>query len=696
MNDIPKPPPGFVIQNQPAASSLPPPPAGFVLAPLERPTPSGQHLTFEEGQRLLDKEEQAGVKGAAGAGMTGFIDGIPVVGPYLLSGVQKAAAGISSMIDGESYDQNLAQAQQITKDAQEQHPIVTGTGEVAGAVAGTLPMIAAAPAAFGVGASSVPTAMLASGTSGAVIGGADAAVRSDGDVKDTLTGTLVGGMLGGVGPLAGDLAGRAVNNIFANRAAKKAAEAAGTSKEAVDVASRALASDQAMTATNANIAAAGKEAMLADAGPSVQNVLDTAIQKAGPGAGKASERINARLGRESVRMTGALDEAMAPEVIPSTALSADADVPIRDLYKRAYDTPIDYADPRAMDIEQMVKSRVPASAIKAANDLMRVEGESSRQILAKIGGDGTVVFEQLPDVRQLDYITRGLKQVAEEADGKGKLGGTTPIGRAYGNLSRDIRSNLKELVPEYKVALDKAGTEIGKVEAEKFGGTILSDAVSREDVKRFASDLPMAERNKMMEAIRQDIDDRMARVKAAFTDNNMDAREAASALKTLSSRANREKVEMAIGQTRAKKAFDTLDEVMKSFELKAGLAQNSKTFARQNADRAVKDITAPSAIETAASGSPLQSARKMIQGVFNTGEPAQLARQDKVWNDVADLLTRPASEGGGMWVQAIDQTARQLPQIQQRAGAVGNAVNQGTAISAAPLREQFRKQWPKR
>lgn len=692
MSDIPKPPPGFVIQNQPATSSVPPPPAGFVLAPLERPKPSGQHLTFEEGQRLLAKEEQAGVKGAAGAGMTGFIDGFPVVGPYMLSGVQKAAAGISSMIDGESYDQNLAQAQQITKDAQEQHPIVTGTGEVAGAVAGTLPMIAAAPSAFGVGASSTPMAMLASGGSGAVIGGADAAVRSDGDLGATLTGAGIGGGLGLAGPLVGDLAGRAYNNIFAGRAAKKAAEAAGTSKAAVDVTSRALAADQAMTATNANIAAAGKEAMLADAGPSVQNVLDTAIQKAGPGAGKASERINARLGRESARMTGALDEAMGK---PGESLSrelivyGDKQNPTSLLYKKAYATPIDYADPRAMDIEQMVKSRVPASAIKAANDLMRVEGESSRQILAKIGDDGSVVFEQLPDVRQLDYITRGLKQVAEEADGKGKLGGTTPIGRAYGNLARDIRSNLKELVPDYKAALDRAGTEIGKVEAEKFGGTILSDAVSREDVKRFASDLPMAERNKMMEAIRQDIDDRMARVKAAFTDNNMDAREAASALKTLSSRANREKVEMAIGQTRAKKAFDTLDEVMKSFELKAGLAQNSKTFARQNADRAVKDITAPGIVETAAEGSPLQSARKVVQGVFNTGEPAQLARQDQVWNDIADLLTRPASEGGGMWVQAIDQTARQLPQIQQRAGAVGNAVNRGTAISAAPVRRQF-------
>ncbi len=50
---------------------------------------------------------------------------------------------------------------------------------------------------------------------------------------------------------------------------------------------------------------------------------------------------------------------------------------------------------------------------------MQLEGNQSQQILARVGDDGAVTFERLPDVRQIDYITRALRQAAESGEGQG-------------------------------------------------------------------------------------------------------------------------------------------------------------------------------------------------------------------------------------------------------------------------------------
>lgn len=236
--------------------------------------------------------------------------------------------------------------------------------------------------------------------------------------------------------------------------------------------------------------------MLADAGPSTLSTLDTAIQRGGPRAGEAATRINARAEAATQDINAALDQGLGvPEgmVKPLTALRQQTQAPREAAYKAAYEQPINYADPRGKALEKIVKTRVPKSAIARANELMRTNGEESQQILARVADDGTVTFETLPDVRQLDYITRGLKDVASEADGKGKLGGQTDIGMAYGSLAREIRNLTKSLVPEYKTALDTAAAPINAREAKLFGQTMLSPSVARDEVDAFVSGLSDAE-----------------------------------------------------------------------------------------------------------------------------------------------------------------------------------------------------------
>ncbi|WP_216331162.1 hypothetical protein [Rhizobium sp. X9] len=81
---------------------------------------TGQHLSFEEGQKLLEQEDLQGRNGELGAFLTSTVEGAPIVGPYALSGAQKAAAGISTLINGGSYGDNLDQAKEITQIAQQQ------------------------------------------------------------------------------------------------------------------------------------------------------------------------------------------------------------------------------------------------------------------------------------------------------------------------------------------------------------------------------------------------------------------------------------------------------------------------------------------------------------------------------------------------------------------------------------------------
>lgn len=143
----------------------------------------------------------------------GLIEGVPVVGPYLLGGVNRAVAGVRALKNDTRYSDELSNVERFGERTAAEHPIAAGAGEIGGGIVGTLPLMAAAPAAFGISGAALPARMLASGASGAGLGGADAAVRSGGDVGAIEMGAAIGGGLGAAGPGVGALAGRAVKAI---------------------------------------------------------------------------------------------------------------------------------------------------------------------------------------------------------------------------------------------------------------------------------------------------------------------------------------------------------------------------------------------------------------------------------------------------------------------------------------------------
>jgi uncharacterized protein Yka (UPF0111/DUF47 family) len=270
-----------------------------------------------------------------------------------------------------------------------------------------------------------------------------------------------------------------------------------------------------------------------------------------------------------------------------------------------------------------------------------------------------VTFEQLPDVRQIDYITRALNQMAESGDGAGALGGQTAKGRAYQNLSREIRDTLKDLVPEYGKALETAADPIRRSQAVEFGSKLFSDTVKRDQVEDMVKGMTGPEKTALMQGARANIDDAMARVTRTVQDGNTDAREAIKALRDMSSRANREKMTFVLGKKQADTLFNKLDQIAMTFDLRAAVTENSKTFARQNTKETVKTFASPDGpLASAKRGESLNVAKKFIQKM--TGETSEkvLSREQAMFADLAELLTRRGGAGQDVYdaISSLGQT----------------------------------------
>jgi len=175
----------------------------------------------------------------ANVALGGMLEGVPVIGPALRGGADRIGAGVRSLLSGNSYEDELKFVQQATGQLKDRHPVVDAAAQAAGAVAGTAPLVAAAPAAFGIGAASRGSAALASGISGAAIGGADAGVRSGGDIGSTLLGAGVGGVVGAAAPEVSRLLGKGISALRkpgAEKAAIKAAPSLEGLREAAEAA----------------------------------------------------------------------------------------------------------------------------------------------------------------------------------------------------------------------------------------------------------------------------------------------------------------------------------------------------------------------------------------------------------------------------------------------------------------------------
>ena len=178
-------------------------------------------------------------------------------------------------------------------------------------------------------------------------------------------------------------------------------------------------------------------------------------------------------------------------------------------------------------------------------------------------------------------------------------------------------------------------------EALKLGRSVLG-VKPADEIAEEMTGMSAMEKRFVQRGIREHLDEQMARVKTAFTDPNMEAREAAKALKELSSRGNRDKLRQVLGNEAADDLFNTLDEASIAFELKAAVADNSKTFARTALNERIGRTMDEGPVRALQRGNPVQAGRETLASLLGGGAQARDARSDKVVSALVDALLQPA------------------------------------------------------
>ena len=626
-----------------------------------------------------DRSKAGGITGIANAADNFVRDaarGIPIIG----GGLDEASAALNTL-GGGNYQENLDYQRARDRFNDKQFGgLSTGT-QIAGGIAGTVGTLGALGVGGVAGGAANATRLmptvtqaLRAGAVGSGVGAADAFTRAEGDNRagSAAIGGVAGGVLGAATPYVAGAVGTGAKRVMNYLTSDAALQRLGISRQAANVLIRQLSTDDTLTQTGAQrIQEAGPQSMLADAGQSATNLLDTALQRSGPGSTAARQAIEQRATQANQWLTQSLDQTFgtAPVGVETrqAAIRNGTAAARGNAYDAAYDQPIDFNTPAGQQLAQDIQ-RLQASApwaIEEANSEIAMRGEQPTM------------------VRILDRATRALNSAATRGERGGALGGNTPLGAAAGGLAQDIRASLRQAVPEYGTALDTAADPIRRVQATEFGATILNPKVTRERVTEELAGMTGPERRSAMNGMRDSIDEVVANVKGMASDPNIDARQLREVLKALSSPAARHKVEALVGQNQARAFYGQLGRFARAAELRASVATNSRTFGRSAVDAQVKAQTEPGVIGMALEGNVPGAIKKVIQTFTRMTPERRLAAEDRIYGEIASALTTVRGTA------AETQLNRLRAAIQARSGnfagarAIGAAAGRGFAGSGA-------------
>lgn len=589
---------------------------------------------------------------------TALAENIPFVGKPLSDFGNQVDAAFASMVEGKPV--SAEDRAKITQGEQDQFPAASVTGAIAGNVLPLAPLAAtkAGQVAFGL-TGALPQRLVMGALSGSLIAGGDQLIRS-GDPEKIKDSMLWGGALGASGGAAAPMVDDAVKAVIRRFGIGPKEGAGSLSRPAREVLGRLLSGSDALGEKGlANIRAAGPDAMFVDSSAAAPDLLDTVIQRSGPAALSAKQGVETRAANANTLINQGLDDSLgAPRGVREmeTKLRTGSAGARGDAYEAAYSKPIDYSVPAGRNIEGLL-NRVPGDVIALANKMMKGEGAQSAQILAKVADDGTVSYFRMPDVRQLDYITRALNQLARSGEGAGALGGQTDIGRIWGNLARDIRSSTKEAVPEYATALETAAQPIAQRQALLLGQDLLKPSVTRSVAEESLAGLSKPELEYVKAGVRANLDDVLANVRIAVANPNMDAQQALAAVKTLTTPAARQKLAMLIGDEAAAKLFGQVDQALQSLQLRASVGTGARTFGRSALDQVVNtavDNGIPGALRR---GEPINATKSIVQALTGATPAGTMAAKDRVYAEIARALMLKGDDAGKM-VQSLTAAAK--------------------------------------
>lgn len=622
-----------------------------------------------------------------------FVQGVPFAGEYADEAI------------GAVYGDKAQQAVRASQAAMDrENPVESTALGLAGGVVGSIPaVVAAGPTVLAAAPPTLGAQVAAGALAGAAAGGVEGAVSGYGAGNDGnrlrsaaqrgVVGAGLGAVVGGAAPAIA----KGASNLFQRLKGSDVgviSQQLGISPEAARVVKDAIEADD-LVAAQAAIDRAGPKAMLADAGTGTQQLLDASATYGNKAPGVVRDAVEDRARKSATEMQGALNRTLGRaqgQQALKTGIRQGSATARQSAYDAAYAAPIDYASGQGRMLEGLFQ-RVPPAAWKRADELMRIEGNQSNQILAQIGANGTVTLSRLPDVRQIDYLTRALNDVADAADGQGKLGGTTALGRATGDLSRSIRSTLRSAVPEYGKALDTAADAISQSKATDLGYSLLRAGTRREAVIDGLKGASKAERAAAKAGVRSYIDDTLANVRASISSPDLDIAEFRKLAGELRSRASQDKLTALLGKKEAEALYGALDKEVTGLELRAALAVNSKTAARQGVRDSVREQTAPGILGTLMQGRPIEASRRIVQSLTGTTPEAIAIRDAGIFDEIAQALVSKRGADAKIALQLIDRARQGQTVTDAQAKLIARAVGSAVALGGYQTGTQGLSTW---
>tara|TARA_R110000737_G_scaffold340221_2_gene362912 strand:+ start:9384 stop:11330 length:1947 start_codon:yes stop_codon:yes gene_type:complete len=369
------------------------------------------------------------------AGLDGFLEGVPLIGPALQEGADMVSAGMLSLTGDETYGEAKDMISADRDRYKENHSITNKVGNVAGAVAGMAPIIASAPALFGAGGGGLLVRTAASAGSGLALSVADTAVRTDGDIDAMQQSGYWGLGLGALGPVAGKVVGAGVRAGSNKLASIRAAKATGETGKTLNKVARAVADDGLDAASvSARLDDLGPDAMLMDLGPNLKQQGGAIVATPNRGQEIIKTAISTRNEGASGRITSALDDTLGKAKSPN-AIITDINsnkAAISELYTEAFKNakPVDLKPLKNLLSLASSSKRGPAQAMS----------KKLRKMLF-VSGDKKEVLDETPET---------LLEIRHAIDGNLKNTKDTNVIRLLSNIRKKVDGELARKVPNIK------------------------------------------------------------------------------------------------------------------------------------------------------------------------------------------------------------------------------------------------------
>lgn len=543
--------------------------------------------------------------------------------------------------------------------------------QLAGAIAGSIPMAMAAVPAIKAAApvgrlKRVGLGLLggagAGATEGAIYGSGvgEGEERVENAIEQAKIGGALGGLLGTAAPLFADLTDAAVKALK-NTDTSQIAKRFGISRQAAAVVKQHVDAGDTVAAQRA-LQLAGDDAMLGEATRGAQSLLDATSAMGGRSEQVVQDAIEARVGRGNAAFRAVSDDVLGapPQGMRSAAeeISQRTGPQRKAAYDAFYNTPINYAGPEGRAIEgalARMPKRILKQAIDGANEQMIADGIPNMQIMAQIADDGKVSFKEMPNTRQLDALKRQLDKLTA----RDEFGRITAEGLLPQQLSGLIRQATIDATGgpggTYAKALAVGGDKIAEDQALRIGGAILRPTTTRDDVIRAMQNASTDTRNSAKVGIRNAINEAMDNVKTVASDRNVDAREVNKAINDLSSKAMRDKIRIVLGKNEADRYFQEIDRLSSGLNLRAAVSENSRTARRARVQGTIGDVTAPNALDTLKSGEPLEATKRVVQLLTEETPEARAFRTEGVAEEIATFLTQTQGKTAKAALRYIQQ-----------------------------------------